>query len=285
MREIKEIIQTIGMPEDTAEYCEKCFAMIAENPQLSSLLQTAEKQYMTAFAPEKTVGQIATESGLHRYTVNLLVLLRLAIRLRQIYKIKGFSEENFRDFMVNLRCKIAECRQVYGIFGSFVFVEFKRYFECTAFTLGRLSFEARSVPFDYRDVCKKGETVLGCHIPSSGPLRAADVEASFRQAYEFYGIQGKMVVTCSSWLLYPPFYREVFPENSNLRRFYELFDVVEQHESSSGDISWRVFGTMESDLNKLPLETTLQRNMHAFLKKGNRMGSGYGILVRDYTEE
>ena len=184
--------------------------------------------------------------------------------------------------MVNIRCKIAECRQVYGIHGSFTFFEFKRYFQCTAFTLGRLSFEARPVPFDYRDICKNGDTVIGCHIPSSGPLRMNEVEESFRQAYEFYGIEGKMIVTCSSWLLYPPFYREVFPENSNLRRFYELFDVVEHRECSYDGIGWRVFGTMETDLDKLPLETTLQRNLHAYMKNGGSMGSGYGILIRDY---
>ena len=110
-----------------------------------------------------------------------------------------------------------------------------------------------------------------------------DVEASFRRAYEFYKIQGPMIVTCSSWLLYPPFYGEVFPENSNLRRFYELFDVVEQRdECPFSDDGWRIFHTKEPDLDKLPLKTTLQKNLHAYLKRGNGMGRGYGVLVRDY---
>ncbi len=282
MSEITEIIQIMEMPEDIAEYCEKCFAEIKAEPRLFSLLRTAETHYATEFDPDKAVAQLAKESGLHRYTVNLLVLLVLSIRLRQIYKVKGYSEASFRDFMVNVRCKIAECMQVYGIRGSFIFTEFKKYFECTTFTLGRLSFEARPIPFDYGDVCKKGDIVLDCHIPSSGPLLMEDVEASFRQAYEFYKVQGKMIVVCSSWLLYPPFYREVFPENSNLRRFYELFDVVQQRECPYSWHGWRIFGTNESDLDKLPLKTTLQKNLHAYMKKGNSMGSGCGILIRDY---
>jgi len=282
MSKITKIIEMIGMPNDTAEYCEECFAIIEADPHLSSLLQTTQAQYMAAFPPEKAIEKISKGSGFHRYTVNLIVLLCMADSLHGIYKVKGYSERSFLDFMVNIRCKIAECKRVYNIHGSFVFFEFKRYFQCTTFALGRLCFEARPVPFDYRDVCKKGDTVIGCHIPSSGPLRPDEVEDSFRQAYEFYGIEGKMIVTCSSWLLFPPFYRDVFPEGSNLSRFYELFEIVEQRECAYEDFGWRVFGTMDPDLDKLPLKTTLQKNLHAYMKNGGTLGSGYGILVRDF---
>ena len=124
--------------------------------------------------------------------------------------------------------------------------------------------------------------VLSCHIPASGPLLLDEVEESFKLAYDFFKISGPMVVVCSSWLLYPPFYEEVFKKGSNLSKFYELFDVVDSNERAITADAWRVFGTLETDLDKLPQETTLQRNLLAFLKAGNSMGGGYGVLVRNY---
>lgn len=286
MSEITEIITMTEMPADAAAYCEECFAKIKADQGLFDLLQLAEQQYSKRFDPKKIVELLAEKSGLHPYTVYLLLLLYACLRLRRLYATHGYSEKLFRATVpVDIRCKIAECRKVYGIIGTFVFSWYGGFYDCTRFAFGRLQFEPRRAPFDYQNICKKGDMVLACHIPSMGPLLIEDVEKSLRGAYDFYRPNGPLVLVCHSWLLYPPFYREVFPENSNLRRFYELFDIVDQHETSFTDDSWRAFGTMETDLDKLPLETTLHRNLHAFLKKGNPMGAGYGILVRDYNKE
>jgi len=285
MSELTEIIAMTEMPADAAAYCEECFAKIKADQGLFDLLQLAEGQYCKGFTPKKTAEILAKQSNLHRYTIDLLILLFSCLRLRRLYAAHGYSEELFRSTVpVDIRCKIAECRKVHGIIGTFVFGWYRGFYDCTRFAFGRLQFEPRHAPFDYKDICKKGDKVLACHIPSMGPLLTEDVERSLRGAYDFYRPNGPLVLVCHSWLLYPPFYREVFPENSNLRRFYELFDVVEQHESSFSEDGWRVFGTMENDLDKLPLETTLHRNLHAFLKKGNSMGAGYGILVRNYDK-
>ena len=91
-----------------------------------------------------------------------------------------------------------------------------------------------------------------------------------------------MVVVCSSWLHYPSLYEEAFKKGSNLSKFYELYDVADSNERAITADAWRVFGTRETDLDKLPQETTLQRNLLAFLKAGNSMGGGYGVLVRNY---
>ena len=285
MSEITEIIAMTEIPEDAAAYCEECFAKIKANDRLFELLQLADSQYSKRWEPKKTAELLAKESGLHRYTVDLIILLYAALRLRHLYATHGYSEELFRKTVpVDIRCKVAECRQVYGIIGTFVFDWYDGFYDCSRFACGRLQFEPRRAPFGYKDIFQKGDFVLACHIPSMGPLLVEDVEQSLRQAYELYRPNGPLVVICHSWLLYPPFYREVFPENSNLRRFYELFDIVDEHECSFTTDGWRVFGTMESDLDKLPLKTTLHRNLHAYLKKGNQMGNGYGVLIRNYEQ-
>ncbi len=285
MSEISEIIKLTEMPCEAADYCEELFAKIKADPESFSLLTTAEHRYMMGFDPGKEAVALAQKMGLHRYTIDLLLLLYSCLRLRRLYEANGYSEELFVSTAVeNLGYAAETCMKLYGIIGCAYFYAYHTMFNLTRFRLGRLHFELTKMPFDYKDVCKKGETVLSCHIPASGPLLMEDVEESFKMAYDFFKLSGPMVVVCSSWLLYPPFYEEVFKKGSNLSKFYELFDVVESKARPITADAWRVFGTLETDLDKLPQETTLQRNLCDFLKAGNSMGGGYGVLVRNFEE-
>lgn len=64
------------------------------------------------------------------------------------------------------------------------------FFEMTRFALGRLQFELMDFPESYEKtghVRPEGMTkVINMHIPSCGPLKKADCEASFRQAAAFF---------------------------------------------------------------------------------------------------
>lgn len=286
MSKITEIIAMCEMKPDEAAYCEECFAKIKADEELFSLLQAAESHYMLGWSHSKDAKELTEKSGLHRYTVDLLILLYACIRLRKMYAAHGYSEEIFKATVpLNLAYNITTCRQLHNVIGNPFFFGYKEMMQCTRFALGRLHFETIKAPFDYKDICKKGDNVLSCHIPSSGALLTEDVEKSFELAYNFFKPNGPLVVVCSSWLLYPKFYEEVFPKGSNLSRFYELFDVVEQNERDIGADAWRVFGTTNKNLDELPTNTTLQKNLLAFLKNGNLMGGGYGILVRDYKKQ
>ena len=283
MSEISEIIKLTGSPEAAAEYCEEVFAKIKADSESFSLLTTAEYRYMMGFDPGKEATALAQRMGVHRYTIDLILLLYSSLRLRRLYEANGYSDEMFvSTILSSLGYATETCMKLNGIIGCAYFYAYHTMFNLTRFRLGRLHFEVVKMPFDYKDVCKKGETVLSCHIPASGPLLMEDVEKSFKMAYDFFKVSGPMVVVCSSWLLYPRFYEEVFKKGSNLSKFYELFDVVESKERAITADAWRVFGTLETDLDKLPQETTLQRNLLAFLKAGNSMGGGYGVLVRNY---
>ena len=283
MSEISEIIKLTGSPEAAAEYCEEVFAKIKSEPESFSLLTTAEYRYMMGFDPGKEATALAQRMGVHRYTIDLILLLYSSLRLRRLYEANGYSDEMFvSTILSSLGYATETCMKLNGIIGCAYFYAYHTMFNLTRFRLGRLHFELVKMPFDYKDVCKKGETVLSCHIPASGPLLMEEVEEAFKMAYDFFKVSGPMVVVCSSWLLYPRFYEEVFKKGSNLSKFYELFDVVDSNERAITADAWRVFGTLETDLEKLPQETTLQRNLLAFLKAGNSMGGGYGVLVRSY---
>lgn len=285
MSEISEIIIASKMPEEAADYCEEFFAKIKSDPESFSLLTTAEYRYMMGFDPGKEATALAQKMGIHRYTVDLIILLYSCLRLRRLYEANSYSDEMFvSTILSNLGYATETCMKLNGIVGCAYFYAYHTMFHLTRFRLGRLHFELTKMPFDYKDICKKGQMVLSCHIPASGPLLLDEVEESFKMAYDFFKISGPMVIVCSSWLLYPRFYEEVFKKGSNLSKFYELFDVVESKERPITADAWRVFGTLETDLDKLPQETTLQRNLLAFLKAGNSMGGGYGVLVRNFEE-
>ena len=271
------------MPEEAADYCEEVFAKIKADSESFSLLTTAEHRYMMGFDPGKEATALAQKMGIHRYTVDLIILLYSSLRLRRLYEANSYSDEMFvSTILLNLGYTTETCMKLNGIIGCAYFYAYHTMFNLTRFRLGRLHFELTRMPFDYKDICKKGQMVLSCHIPASGPLLLDEVEESFKLAYDFFKISGPMVIVCSSWLLYPRFYEEVFKKGSNLSKFYELFDIVESNERAITADAWRVFGTLETDLDKLPQETTLQRNLLAFLKSGNSMGGGYGVLVRNY---
>ena len=283
MSEITNILSLTGMAKEDCDFCEECFKKIKSDQELFNQLVIAEKQYMSAY-DYNTAAEILTEkSQLSRFSVDLIIALYCCIRVLKLYEVHGYSKELFISTIADsIRTNVDTCKEVYSVIGIFVLPYYKRHFQCERFALGRLQFEAIKVPFDYKDVCKKGDTVLSCHIPATGPLLIDDVEAAFKLAYDFYNISGPLVVVCDSWLLYPPHYEEVFPKGSNISRFYELFDIVEQHECDFTSAGWRVFGTMDFDFSKFPQTTTMQKNLSNFLKSGKKMGDGYGILVREY---
>lgn len=209
-----------------------------------------------------------------------MVFILLCTRpLKYIFKKENISDEIYYDTLMDLKCKIDECKLLYGVVGTFVAGWYKAVYNCPIIKLGRLEYEKVTIKYDYKNFEKCGDTVLGCHIPSCGALKKEDAEESLKKAYEFFNIKGYMVAQCHSWMMYPPHY-ELFPENSNLRMFYNLFDIVSQNESGNADM-WRIFYKQTDDFDDLPQNTVLQKSFARYLKAGNKMGDGIGILIFD----
>ena len=49
-----------------------------------------------------------------------------------------------------------------------------------------------------------------------------------------------MAIVCSSWLLDPDI-REAFPENSNIKKFGDCFDIIMKREDDTFKDAWRIF--------------------------------------------
>ncbi len=283
MSKITEVLTLIEFPAEAAEYFEEVYAKIENAPDLMAKLCELEKQYYESFNSEDLQAKLTAlseASGYHKYTIDMLLALYACIRLRKMYTEKGYSDEFFAHNMKDLTYKLIECKKLHNMWGTFVFPWFFGFYKMERFALGRLQYEPKVLDFDYRDIKKAGDKVINMHIPSCGPLTPEDVQTSLRMAYDFFGPNygEKLVFVCISWLLYPPT-AVLSPKDSNMRKFYELYDVIKEEENKEDNDLWRVFYTHSKDYASLPRETTLQKNFYDYLNQGKHFGNGFGFIV------
>lgn len=229
--------------------------------------------------------QAGSAVGVRSYTSELLLFICLSRKLRERYVERGIDLSIWHNSMLDLRYKLDECLAVYGICGSFVAGWFPGFFNLTRFALGRLQFELWDLDRDYQKgeiSLAKGTKTINMHIPRSGqPLSPALYEDAFARAKAFFREQcpgEKVPFVCHSWLLFPE-QADFLHEKSNVRKFLSEFDIIAWSYSNGEDL-WRLFDTMEQHPDRLPTDSGLRRDYVERLKKGGRVGSGYGILFR-----
>lgn len=121
----------------------------------------------------------------------------------------------------------------------------------------------------------RGDGVIDLHIPESGPLTPEAVDASLDQARAFFPrcfpAERYTAFACGSWLLDPQL-REYLPEDSNIVRFQQRFELepYEQPEGLDPDVEALrfVFRSLTTPLDRLPRSTVLQRAIIDHLKAG-----------------
>ena len=233
--------------------------------------------------------EIAAATGVPYQSFHQLLYLNCAGDLYALYRQRGLDDEIFYTTMYDLRCKLIECREVYGLWGNATDGWSDGFFKLDRFALGRLQYERRTFPHeDY--VCgdvvlRQGEPVLNTHIPSAGPFPRALRYDSYRRAYEFYPeirCGGKYLpIICDSWLLFPE-HERFLPKSSNILDFMRDFDIIQSSYSEQPHAWWRIFGRyFNVPFDRLPRDTSLRRAYADWLVAGNNTGSGAGLLLFD----
>lgn len=233
---------------------------------------------------------VASGSGIHRYSVDLLFVMACSQALRAIYATNGLTDSLFLDTMADFRYKLMECYTVYGIWGTFVAFWYSIFFRTDLFKLGRLEYEnttyKRDKPYEKKGIrIVKGDPVKSIHIPSEGtPLNFENRLNSYKKAYAFFEHElggGPLVCVCNSWLLHASV-KKILPASSNTVSFMGDFDIIGNEEEDTFEDMWRVFGKdYKKPIYDLPENTSMQRAYKDWLKKGGKTGSGYGVLVFD----
>lgn len=289
---IANTMERLGFPSEAVASLQAACDRILAEPKAQVWIEQAKTLLFDGAEKEFLVPleKLALVSDVDRRTSDMVFLLLCIELLKERYAVEGLPEELLWNTMMDLRYKLMECMQIHGVWGTFVTSWYGNFYRLGRFALGRLQYEKKPFRFEegmcYRGLVRAGDLVLHTHIPSSGPLLYEDVMDSLRRAYDFYREdlrEGKLVFDCSSWLLYPPYFKTVFAEGSNLHRFGSLFDVIQEKEDTEYADFWRVFGLPYSDENLLaaPTDTSLRRRMKDYLLSGGKMGSGYGVILFD----
>lgn len=229
--------------------------------------------------------KLAVEKSGVCYVTTVAVMLIFAIpMMEQFYEDKGLSKELMWDSLIDVRCKLLEEHDCSGRWGTSAVGWYVRLYRAAIVKLGRLEFEPVGYKWDtpWRGI-QKGDPVMNMHIPSAGPMKLEDVMDSFRQAYRFYGYTEPMPVAIASWMMYPPVCEEVMKPDSNMKKFYDMFDVVEQYEDPNNKNFWRVFNMNygEGVLDKVPVDNSLRRGIYDMMKSGRHMGIGRCMMLFD----
>jgi hypothetical protein len=169
------------------------------------------------------------------------------------------------------------------------------HFRGALFELGRLQFNpyrlrmGEAGPLFWYDAAqsealgdgfRRGDRVLGVHIPEAGPLDPAACDASFQAARHFFAehlpAYASRVATCTSWLLDDQLL-EYLPPESNIVRFQRRFELVPGARDADGSIVHFVFGRDPSALDQVVPRTTLERAIVHHLRQGRhwRLRTGW----------
>lgn len=268
---LEEFSQRIDLPADAASTLAKTYAAVkdAESFQALSAMITKRESF------EKIAETIKTDAEtlkLDWHTYAMAVLCANVPVIRERYAEKGAGDDIFWDSMIDFRCKINECKKVYGVWGIDPITWYAGFFEAKIFKLGRLEYEVRD------------EGVYSVHIPSCGALHHEDVLDSYKRAYVFFGGKDGAILPflCSSYLLFPAYQKTVFPENGNIHRFAEDFTIIRIDDKQNFRDAWRVFDRpYTGDLTVLPQNTSLQRAFVAYMKENDNFGTGLGLFLFD----
>lgn len=280
------VTQKLALDADCIDALAQTQTAILSNQVAIAAVQAAEK---ALFANEETVAQeqlgIAAKTvGTDVRTITAVMLIGAIPAMLRLYQEMGIDRSILWDTLIDLKCKLEESHNLHGVWGTAAIGWYIRLFRGKIIKLGRLEFEPVGYKWDtpYGDICK-GDPVMNVHIPPTGPLWIQDVLESFGRAFCFFGYQRPMPVAVASWLLYPPICETVMKPGSNMRNFYELFDVVEQYEDPDNRNFWRVFNMeyAEGALDKVPLDNSLRRGIYDYMKSGRHMGIGRCMLLFD----
>jgi len=261
---MNQLCRQINMPEEVSRQLLSLHTTLEEFPCMDSLME--EETWADGLEQLKTaLGE--DPGGMKR----LCVMLRCALKAKAEYDRLGIPEQIYIDTMAAFSRFVREHRESYGRYGFDRSFWTTRQVSCRLFRIGQLEYELTTLD---------GEAVISLHIPTDVDLRPGVLQPSLREGLSefcrlFPEYAGKNVY-CHSWLLSPQL-KEFLPEDSNILRFQELFDIG-QDELPGRDVLLWVFKNPKLPPEAYPENTSLQRKLKRFFLEGGQFLEGKGYL-------
>ncbi len=208
-------------------------------------------------------------------------------RVLRRHERRGVPEAVSRATFADLGRHVRIARRLFGIRGFTEQHWLQLHMRGLLYDLGRLQFNLATLTLSQADLdasgidASPGEIVVETHIPETGPLDPAAVDASFAAAQGFFARHfpehGTIrFATCDSWLLDPQVGALV--PGSNIATFgarYTLFPPARVADQAALDFVFRAPSTPLADL---PRDTRLQRGLVDHLSGGGHIEARYGWL-------
>lgn len=202
----------------------------------------------------------------------LACMLQASANAYDIYQEKGISDE---IYFATMKCYTRFIDETYKMDGRYHFDRYwwtARQAGCHLFRIGELEYEKKSAA---------GNMVIEIHIPSDADFSPPAVSRSFEMAKAFFAKYDPKWSDCSydccSWLLDHSL-KNMLHAGSNILNFQDRFEVVDEGEADMEFLEW-IFHTKETDYERLPVNTTLQKNMKAYLLSGGVIHNAYGRMI------
>ncbi len=284
-----ELMKKIGLTDEEQKFIKEFSAKYRNNPAYLELLEKFDKGLIINNDIDAALEKEAEKKGDSAYSLRLLFCLKAAEASLPKYLKIGQTDEMFYRNMTDLKCKLGVCRDVYDVIGlSAPMTWFDRFYFPDRFWLGRFQFEDVKFSHKYYEkdgvIVREGDTVINVHIPEGMPLNEQLALESYDMACDFYKElyekQGYLVFVCHSWLLFEDNKKILKPE-SNIVKFLNQFEIIENEPQEKFDDAWRIFGSssLKDYPNGLAEDTSMQRAFKKWLCDGNRAGVGYGIRI------
>ncbi|MBR6004887.1 MAG: hypothetical protein IK063_01520, partial [Clostridia bacterium] len=117
--------------------------------------------------------------------------------------------------------------------------------------------------------------------PLTDEVRLASSKCAWEHLHTLFP-DGRVIFICGSWLLNPN-HPKFLPENSNILKFINDFEIIRSWEGEEFNDAWRVFGKYaEMPFKKWPADTKLRKAYVDWIKGGGKPGgAAEGVIMFD----
>ena len=131
----------------------------------------------------------------------------------------------------------------------------------------------------------RGEKVVLCYFPTIDMPSPEQCVESFKKAYEFFRKDFKtddMCFVCTSWMLYPV-HRDFLSPGDPILTVMDSFRLVSGKPMRGNPDYWCIFKRFykKNDKEDLFIDSPLEIKYNEYIKAGNSMGRGTGVLFFD----
>jgi len=136
-------------------------------------------------SPWKRLNELTPKTGVHPFSLRPLFFIFCTPESWKKYQEKGLSRALFHDSMKDLKFKMEETHQVYGVWGVYCGSWLSLFLLMRCFCLGRLQFEMVTSDFSYEISgfsLRPKNPLSRIHVPSFGKLDFPSVLDAYRQA-------------------------------------------------------------------------------------------------------